>query len=397
MNEINKEKIYKRFKQEVAISNFENEEITNQYSQRKGVKIVKRFKVLNIAAVLLVVMLIGIVTPSIYAKIQWDIQFEDYQRKNIEISTTTVADDEQDGYVENLNMDYITQDGVGVKVDSLILTDDSFNAKISFNFDDDIIVDSKAFRYSFAVYDEENNIYGIIARSHVGEKKEKYTPYIFKALGIKCSEDDMYSEKYRLHDTAQYGTISATDRNVVSEIELVTTRNFPKSKKIYIRITDLGFTMKEFEYVDNRPKKVAEEEFLISSSEWIFEIELPEKFYDRQTVSLKILEEIPKIKFNKIEITEMGLVVNGEYDEMENYLDKLAMSNDRIEIIEMERNFMYITDEEGNRYNSAFSEIGRDNIAFSLQFEIGKKMLEKKLFLNHSINGKTYTRELVTE
>ena len=52
-------------------------------------------------------------------------------------------------------MNYITQDGISVKVDSLMITDDYLEAKINFKFVDNIEVNSETFGFGYAVYDDE--------------------------------------------------------------------------------------------------------------------------------------------------------------------------------------------------------------------------------------------------
>lgn len=56
-------------------------------------------------------------------------------------------------------MDSIAQDGIGIKIDSLLLTDDYVDANITFKFDENVNVDSDKFSLGCAIYDENKNIY----------------------------------------------------------------------------------------------------------------------------------------------------------------------------------------------------------------------------------------------
>ncbi len=51
--------------------------------ERKVVKMKDfRKKIINIAACIAIIVIIGTVSPKIYAKIQWDIKFKEYQNRN---------------------------------------------------------------------------------------------------------------------------------------------------------------------------------------------------------------------------------------------------------------------------------------------------------------------------
>ena len=55
-------------------------------------------------------------------------------------------------------MDYLMQDGIGIKINSIILTDDCLDFDITFKFNEEINVDFKNFSFGYAVYDENKNI-----------------------------------------------------------------------------------------------------------------------------------------------------------------------------------------------------------------------------------------------
>lgn len=51
--------------------------------ERKVIKMKDfRKKIINIAACIAIIVIIGTVSPKIYAKIQWDIKFKEYQNRN---------------------------------------------------------------------------------------------------------------------------------------------------------------------------------------------------------------------------------------------------------------------------------------------------------------------------
>lgn len=71
-------------------------------------------------------------------------------------------------------MDYIVQDGIGIKIDSLLLTDDYVDANVTFKFDENVNVDSDKFSFGCAIYAENKNIYGIYKRMNLASTCWKY-------------------------------------------------------------------------------------------------------------------------------------------------------------------------------------------------------------------------------
>ena len=66
-------------------------------SKKKGVVKMKK-KILNIAAVFLTVIILGVASTQIYAKIQWDIQFKEYQNREVMEAKANIE--------ELINMEY---------------------------------------------------------------------------------------------------------------------------------------------------------------------------------------------------------------------------------------------------------------------------------------------------
>ncbi len=365
------------------------------FVEMKGDEYMKNYKrkILNIAAILLVVILIGVTSNQIYAKIQWDIQFKEYQHRDYETGTGAIKDED---YSEDVEMDYITQDGISAKVDSLMVTDDHFEATINFKFEDDIKVDSQNFSFGYAVYDDEKNVYGVSPRMHIGnaEKHDNYTPYMYKEIGVEYNKNDIYT--IQLNDSSQSGNVSAENRNIISEITMDSSKGFPKSKKIYIRIFDLGYSMVETSKENDKNKIQQAEDFSISNAEWIFEIDLPEKFYERQTTKLKLAQEIPGLTVNKIALTESALVLRGK---LEGFADLVALKKDMNvdEWLEERSEIITIMDGDGNIYQDISMGTTQEKDGFKASFAVNKKILSKKLFLNISINGEKYTSELIEE
>lgn len=382
-----KNKLYEEFSQEKFNQDSNYKAIIAKVKEENTMKKCKIYKILNIAAILLIIIVIGSITPSIYAKIKWDIQFREYQQnRQIGEAKGSLEDAKETGYAQVLDMDYITQDGISAKVDTILLTDDCFDANIRFKFDEDIILDSQKFSFGYAVYDENKNIYQIFGRMHMdpNEKRDIITPFIYKELGVDYNKKDIYA--IQLAESSNNGNIEADQesKTILSNITLRAGNCFPRSKKIYIRLFDLGYTMFEAKTT---------EDFPISQSEWIFEIDVPDKFQERQTLELKLQEEIPGLEIEKITLTEAGMVVRFQSQE---YYDLIVAGKDMRgdEFSEAREETFYITDGEGR----TFQDLGggtTSNGGYKMTLDAGKKDLEKKLYIHFKSNGKQYTSELV--
>ena len=180
----------------------------------------KKHKILNIAAIFIVAIVVASLAPSIYAKIQWNIQFKEYQNREYETGSGTIKEAEESGYGQEVDMEYITQDGIGVKVDSIMITDDYFKANINFKFAEGIEVNSNTFAFGIAVYDEQKKVYGISTRMHLGTKQkyDYYTTNMYKEIGIEYNKKDVYA--IQLSDEKQGGIVSVDEenRNIISRI-----------------------------------------------------------------------------------------------------------------------------------------------------------------------------------
>lgn len=369
----------------------ENYKIILEKSKRKKSKL---RRVLDITAVGLVIMLIGTVSNQMYAKRQWDIKFEEYQNREYQFETVGIEESQDNGYAEKINMDYVFQNDIGVKINSVMITDDYFETYIDFKFPENMPVSYKDFTFGYVVYDE-NNIYSYQTRSRRVNQKEKYKfdyDYIkclLKELNIKYNKlDGIHS--ICLDSSQLWGPVSANDTNILSIISMDSIKGFPRSKKLYIRIFDLGMSMLDYEEKDGKIKVLDREDITLSDeAEWIFEIDIPERIYNRETINLRLKDDIPGLEVEKLTVTESRLLIKGKMDFSE------ILENTELQIYdELIHEKINITDNEGNvYYNLANSSFGNE---FYFGFDINKNMLEeKKLFLNVKIDGKVYTEELI--
>lgn len=383
-----KNELFDEFKRRVAISNFEEE-----YEKRRKQEM-KKLKIANVAAVLAVAVVIGCVTPTIYAKIKWNIEFNEYKEKTFETPTETLDYARESGFADKIDEDYVVKDGVGIKLDSFLLTDDCLNARVSFKFSEEKEVDSGTFEFGYVIYDENKNIYGLQTRRHENRTQEENLMIAtFKKLGVKYDENAIFDKI--LNDRSSIENIVTTEnRTIVRDITLRAKDIFPKSQKIYIEFFDLGYLMMDWDAIHGEydPSQVDMEDFPITEEEWIFERDTSEKFSERDTLNLVLKDEIPDFQIEKCTLTESGMILDFKSEE---YM-KLVGTVKEVDGILMNPtwNMVTITDGEGKQYGNTGSG-GTESGSYRMDIDAGKKDLEKKLFVNFISNGQKYTSELV--
>ena len=166
---------------------------------------------------------------------------------------------------------------------------------------------------------------------------------------------------------------------------------FPQSKKLYIRIFDLGYSVME---TDPDTRKITNlKDYKLSESKWNFEITVPDKFYERNTKELKLESQIPGIEFKNITITDTSLNLtfkSEEYDE----LIKIGKDMEPNDFAEMRDNILYISNKTGNRYNEINIGTTGNEREYKMTLDVGMKYLDD-LYVNYLDNGIPYRVKLI--
>lgn len=338
-------------------------------------------KILNIAAIVVIIIGLGILTPKIYAKIAFNIDYKKYQERQISRENIAIKESTSNGFAENIDMDYVYKDGVGVKIDSLMLTSDYLGIDVDIVLSEDVIEERTSQRFTelvhgFAVYDENNNVYCINEELHDGDLT--YWKKLYKELNIKS---DVIVD---ISNTSGHGLKEVKGKTAISSINAKSINGFPESKKLFVRVFQLGYTS-----YNRTPPSV--EYKAISDNEWQFEINLPEKFYERSDIELKLSKEVEGIKLNKATVTETSLTMKVEIEGLSDYIPQIRNEENAGELLE---DIVYITDEDDNVYIAPNIGSGKENEQ-ELRFGIGKKQLNKKLFLHINLNNIHEVIELV--
>ena len=356
----------------------------------KGSGNMKKRKILNIAAILLIVIMLGALTPSIYAKIQWNIEYQEYENRPINYGSATINEAIQE-YEKNIQMDYIYKNDIGIKIDSLILTNDYFKINVNFKLPEDIELNTQTFRYGFAVYDENGNIYGIQERMLFKDEKVPYWEKLYKELGINYDKKDVFA--VQLKDSSGMGVITSQKGNIIAYTEMTSNKGFPKSKKLYIRIFDIGYDLMELN--EEKTQMLSAQNVNITNDEWIIELNIPEEFYTRQSINLKLANEVEGLKISKAELTKTALVMKVEQDGLRKaVMDGRNLSEE--EFTNKINEAIHIEDEQGNTYNYTNLSTTENPEEIQLKFSLSTKDISKRLYLCVKINEKDYKVELIT-
>lgn len=345
-------------------------------------------KVLLILVIIIILIVVAFVSYKVYVRIDMEIKFKEFEKRQaIETKgTLSYIGDDNCAIVEN--MDYITQDEIGVKIDSISITDDTFSANISFKIDKEF--DYKTLGYGYAIYDENKNIYEINTRMHLGEN-EKYdydSFFMQRELGINKNKD-IYS--IYLADRAGIENISRNEneKTITTTMQIEAKDKFPKSKKIYIKLFDLGYF--NINRIEN--EQIIAQNFNLSDAKWQFEFDIPEEMNKRETINLKLANEIPGLEVTNMTITETKLVLNFNSEE---YINLISAGKDMPagEFPNKCKEMLNITDGEGNVYQDIGGGTTGNN-GYKISFDATKKDLTKKLFINFKVGDTQYKSELV--
>lgn len=385
------------------MNKFMKEHLKNLNSEDENLKIIKsklneqkkiKVKLINIAAIFLVVILLGTLSPQIYAKFQQNMKYKEYTRRDYVSGKGEIAS----AYSENIDMDYVYQNNIGVKVDSIVLTNDSFKANINMKLPEEMRVDKLPendkddvnihYQFSYAIYDENDNILDCMLRIDETYFTGGYQDYLMclcKELGIKFN-------KYNLHDkilakSGGYTQVDRDDDKVIAQIDLSSLKGFPNSKKIYIRIFNIGYSISKYDEDAEFSKH--------NDFEWIFEIETPEKFLKRETLKLVLLDEIPKLNVEIFTLSETGMVLQAEKKEV---VETMGAGKDMDNWLDVSHALLNITDEDGNIYYPVEGGTTGGKKGFYGRFEIDKDLFDDSTFyLNMKIGEEEYTSEIAID
>ncbi len=254
---MNDKEIFEKVKMKIAIFNNEERNITVEKNENKIGKSIGIVAGIILSTTVLATT--GITLTKKYAD-----KFGNNSSQGVQIAV-------ENDYIEKVNMEHQTSEGIDISVDYFLLDDANF----------DIVFDIK--------FDEKYNVNEMLGLELVDLKVVDETgKKVFATMEAEAEEDnieELYKDKegsknnYKLY----FGGYS-NENKIVGEHEIknyVTATgnpvNFPNSKKLIVTFSKIKVT-KNMENPNENP---------IYNGQWKFELDVPEKMYSREIVYYK--------------------------------------------------------------------------------------------------------------
>ena len=323
-------------KNDISIYNFLKEKDKKSSNQIKSIiDIIKKIIIAVISSIL-----VGGSAILVYAY---------NQTNNIKIISTPYENGNglqnavDSGYIEYTGMNYSYSNNIGCKINSIVLSDNDLNFILDFDFSKNPITKDNIYA-KIIIYDDEKNVYRnyFPGTENIFQISEKFRNHIYyKKLGL--------SQDTKLDSSSGMKMISASNTRIETEVMFShITPEFPKINKFNIAIFDIG-------YMENDKFH-----YLFKDVSWNFEIQVPEKFYNRENIKYKLTKEIDGFELKEFLVTDTGT----------NLIYKADNQYTQIQIM----------DENGKIYNINSRALQSDG-SYSCYSYFNKNMITDRLYL----------------
>lgn len=252
--------------------------------------------------------------------------------KSLFINTTNSIDKAvENGYVQQINMDYIYDNNIGIKIDNIIIDDTNIDISIVYKVNDVSIELIELYEYE--IRDQNNNL-------------------IYE---LNTNNNNELSEGSHL---IKYNDSVKLDNNEFNESLLIVSNKFNNYNKLRFKINSI------------RIKK--NNEFYIQSGKWIFEQDIDTKVLNRKKYTY-IIDFNNVFESYDINITETSL-------KMELFF-KNNINNDLIK----QKDNIILRDKSGNCYEYSILKVIQNKLY--LEYDIGlynENIEELELILKYS-------------
>ena len=147
----NKEDIEKSFLNDIKL-NIAISEFRKEYTMKKNRKNVRIKRIAVIMLLLGVIVIGGVQANKIIQK---------FTNRNPVYIVNSISNAITDGYVENLNMEYIYSDEIGLKINSFCMSYNDINIVFDFKLSDKIKLEQENLEYAYIIYNENNEVYHV--------------------------------------------------------------------------------------------------------------------------------------------------------------------------------------------------------------------------------------------
>lgn len=184
----------------------------------------------------------------------------------------------EDGYIQNTDMDFIEDNGISIKIDSILM--DDYNLDIVFEVKTkENIKPIYNIEISDLIISDENN--NIIYCSY--DRVDLYEDFC-KKHNIEFSNKNMHNNY--TNEGYQTEVIERTDNSVKFLYKLYST-GYPKSKKLIFDFKNINIISSVENITNNRVSQNLK-------GKWNIEVDLPEVFYNRKNLIYSVKDKSDK-------------------------------------------------------------------------------------------------------
>lgn len=184
----------------------------------------------------------------------------------------------EEGYIQNTNMDFIEDNGISIKIDSILM--DDYNLDIAFEVKtEENIKPIYNIEISDLIISDENN--NIIYCSY--DRVDLYEDFC-KKHNIEFSNKNMHNNY--TNEGYQTEVIERTDNSAKFLYKLYST-GYPKSKKLIFDFKNINIISSVENITNNRVSQNLK-------GKWRIEVDLPEAFYNRKNLIYRVKDKSDK-------------------------------------------------------------------------------------------------------
>lgn len=280
----------------------------------------------------------------------------------------------ESGYIEETSMKYIQSNGTEAKVENYLMDDFNLSFTIDIKLQKDIDVEkiARARVSNFIITDEENRIIYC-------DNKEIFDEYV-KENNLDYSFGK-FNDNYIGNGVNLYIKERDNKNNSLKLIYNLSTNKYPRSKVLNFKFLNINLSEQE----------INENEELVLTGEWKMNLEVPEKFYNRECIVYKV----KNCSNPNINITEVAI-----YDTCMKFgfsLPTEKIYNDGDSEEEIKKKIHLKIEEQDKRreeiikkYEGEKGEIGEEQFeSFQKEYENALELFSKETYVETE-SGKKY-------
>lgn len=270
-------------------------------NKQKNIKLFKIYKMISLSC-MCVIILVGFV----YAEDIKNIIVNFYNNsKGVDIAI-------EHDYIMNSQAEYIESNNTSIAIKNILMDDFNLSMTLSLKLDSKVdVTEIKSVRLTdMIITDEENRIIYC-------DNEEIFNEYCTTHnLNYKFGE---FNENYINNGLNFYIKQKLKENNAIELIYNLFSSKYPKSKKIFVGLKQINMSKQE----------VYDNEELVVTGDWNIELDIPEKFYNRDSV----IYTVKNCNDESINVTDASVYDTGMKFEFSTSVNPVYNENDSEEII----------------------------------------------------------------